>query len=106
MPRKAGAHFDKFPGNYFTNGAAPTAGATFTSTTFSTAFLALTLSSVTSSLCTLASVGAITSDTMDISLIRIFIDGPEVSLNGSPTVSPVTEALCGSDFLKYISPLI
>ena len=38
-------------------------------------------------------------DTIDISLIRIFIDGPDVSLNGSPTVSPVTEALCGSDFL-------
>ena len=37
--------------------------------------------------------GAITSDTIDISLIRMFIDGPEVSLNGSPTVSPVTDAL-------------
>ncbi|MNV68035.1 hypothetical protein D3C71_1608640 [compost metagenome] len=43
--------------------------------------------------------GAITRETIDISLMRIFIDGPEVSLNGSPTVSPVTEALCGSDFL-------
>src|ERR1700742_1347171 len=43
--------------------------------------------------------GAITSETIDINLIRIFIDGPEVSLNGSPTVSPVTDALCGSDFL-------
>jgi hypothetical protein len=40
-----------------------------------------------------AKVGAITNDTMDISLIRIFIDGPDVSLKGSPTVSPVTEAL-------------
>ena len=43
--------------------------------------------------------GAITNDTIDINLIRMFIEGPEVSLNGSPTVSPVTEALCGSDFL-------
>ena len=38
-------------------------------------------------------------DTIDISLIKMFIEGPDVSLNGSPTVSPVTEALCGSDFL-------
>ena len=37
--------------------------------------------------------------TIDINLIKIFIDGPDVSLNGSPTVSPVTDALCGSDFL-------
>lgn len=43
--------------------------------------------------------GAITSETIDISLIRMFIDGPEVSLKGSPTVSPVTDALCGSLFL-------
>ena len=49
--------------------------------------------------CILASVGAMTKDTIDISLIKIFIDGPDVSLNGSPTVSPVTDALCGSDFL-------
>lgn len=50
-------------------------------------------------LCITAMVGAITSATIDISLIRMFIEGPEVSLNGSPTVSPVTDALCGSDFL-------
>ena len=43
------------------------------------------------------SSGAITKETIDISLIRIFIDGPEVSLNGSPTVSPTTPALCASD---------
>ena len=49
--------------------------------------------------CIPAMVGAITRATIDISLIRIFIEGPEVSLNGSPTVSPVTDALCGSDFL-------
>ena len=46
-----------------------------------------------------ARVGAITNEIIDINLMRIFIDGPEVSLNGSPTVSPVTEALWGSDFL-------
>ncbi len=36
---------------------------------------------------------AITIATILISLIRIFSDGPEVSLNGSPTVSPTTVAL-------------
>ena len=40
--------------------------------------------------------GANTSDTTVISLIRILMDGPDVSLNGSPTVSPVTVALCTS----------
>src|SRR5437868_15085142 len=50
--------------------------------------------------------GAITRDTIDMSLIRMFIEGPDVSLKGSPTVSPVTDALCGSDFLKYFWPLI
>ena len=34
---------------------------------------------------------------MVITLIRMFIAGPEVSLNGSPTVSPTTAALCGSE---------
>ena len=37
--------------------------------------------------------GANTRDTIVISLIKILIDGPEVSLNGSPTVSPTTAAL-------------
>ena len=37
--------------------------------------------------------GAITNETIDINLIKMFIEGPEVSLNGSPTVSPVTAAL-------------
>ena len=37
--------------------------------------------------------GANTSDTIVISLTRILIDGPDVSLNGSPTVSPTTAAL-------------
>ena len=45
--------------------------------------------------------GAITSDTTDISFIKIFNDGPDVSLNGSPTVSPTTAALCISDPLPY-----
>ena len=43
--------------------------------------------------------GAMINATIDVSLIKMFIEGPEVSLNGSPTVSPVTDALCGSDFL-------
>ena len=36
--------------------------------------------------------GANTSDTTVISLIRMLMDGPDVSLNGSPTVSPTTAA--------------
>jgi hypothetical protein len=35
--------------------------------------------------------------TIAITLIKIFIDGPEVSFNGSPTVSPTTAALCASE---------
>lgn len=34
-----------------------------------------------------------TMETIDKSLIKILTDGPEVSLNGSPTVSPTTAAL-------------
>jgi hypothetical protein len=37
--------------------------------------------------------GANTSATMLMSLIRMFMLGPVVSLNGSPTVSPTTAAL-------------
>jgi len=37
--------------------------------------------------------GAITRETTAINLIRMFSDGPDVSLNGSPTVSPTTAAL-------------
>ena len=40
--------------------------------------------------------GAITRATTDISFNKIFKDGPDVSLNGSPTVSPTTAALCAS----------
>jgi hypothetical protein len=32
-------------------------------------------------------------ETMESSLIKMLIDGPEVSLKGSPTVSPTTAAL-------------
>ncbi len=37
--------------------------------------------------------GANTKETTVISLMRMLMDGPEVSLNGSPTVSPTTAAL-------------
>jgi hypothetical protein len=37
--------------------------------------------------------GAITSAITAINLIKIFNEGPDVSLNGSPTVSPTTAAL-------------
>ena len=37
--------------------------------------------------------GAITNATTDINFKRIFSEGPDVSLNGSPTVSPTTAAL-------------
>ena len=33
-----------------------------------------------------------TKDTMVINFINIFNEGPDVSLNGSPTVSPTTAA--------------
>ena len=46
-----------------------------------------------------------TTDTIAMSLIRIFNDGPEVSLNGSPTVSPTTLALCGSEPLPPRCPI-
>lgn len=32
-----------------------------------------------------------------MSLIKMFSDGPDVSLRGSPIVSPITAALCGSE---------
>ena len=37
--------------------------------------------------------GAKTTDTTVMSLMRMLIEGPAVSLNGSPTVSPTTAAL-------------
>ena len=42
-------------------------------------------------------IGAITRPIKQVSFIKIFIEGPEVSLNGSPTVSPVTAALWASE---------
>eukprot|EP00759_Apiculatamorpha_spiralis_P041154 PhF_6_TR39739/c0_g1_i1/m.59160 len=36
--------------------------------------------------------GANTTEMMAMSLIKMFRDGPEVSFNGSPTVSPTTAA--------------
>ena len=42
-------------------------------------------------------MGAITRLTTLISLIRMFSDGPAVSLKGSPTVSPTTAALWASE---------
>jgi len=45
-----------------------------------------------------------TSEVIADNLIKMFILGPDVSFNGSPTVSPTTAALCGSVFfLKYKS---
>ena len=40
-----------------------------------------------------AMIGAKVEATSDITVIRVLIDGPAVSLNGSPTVSPMTPAL-------------
>lgn len=36
--------------------------------------------------------------------VRIFIEGPLVSLKGSPTVSPATVALCHSEPLEWFFP--
>src|SRR5690606_7796628 len=49
--------------------------------------------------------GANTSATMDISLIKMLSDGPDVSLNGSPTVSPTTAAAWASLPLPPWAPL-
>lgn len=43
-----------------------------------------------------ATIGASTKATIDSSLIRMFIEGPVVSLKGSPTVSPMTAAAWAS----------
>ena len=47
---------------------------------------------VPSALNTPMNAGTNTRETTVISLIRMLMDGPEVSLNGSPTVSPTTAA--------------
>jgi hypothetical protein len=46
-----------------------------------------------------------TNDKIDISLIRMFKLGPEVSFNGSPTVSPITAALWISLPFTTTSPM-
>src|SRR5687767_5157263 len=48
--------------------------------------------------------GASTRVIVDSSLISTCSDGPAVSLKGSPTVSPTTAALWGSDFLPTTTP--
>jgi hypothetical protein len=45
-----------------------------------------------------------TKEVIAISFIRIFIDGPLVSFIGSPTVSPITAFLWGSDFFAITFP--
>merc|ERR1719201_1269842 len=50
--------------------------------------------------CHALSAGAITSEMTDMSLIRMLSAGPDVSLKGSPTVSPTTVASkCSFDVL-------
>ena len=44
-------------------------------------------------------------ETIDSSLIRMLMEGPEVSLKGSPTVSPTTPALWQSEPLPPKWPL-
>src|SRR5688572_31501883 len=48
--------------------------------------------------------GARTSATTLMSFIRMFIEGPEVSLNGSPTVSPTTAALWAGEPFPPMTP--
>ena len=45
-----------------------------------------------------------TKDKIAISFTRIFNAGPDVSFIGSPTVSPMTAALCSSEPLARITP--
>lgn len=40
------------------------------------------------------------------SLMRMLRAGPEVSFNGSPTVSPITAALCSGDPFFLVTPLM
>ena len=47
---------------------------------------------------------AITMLTIDISLMRMLSDGPEVSLKGSPTVSPTIQALWANEPLPPKAP--
>jgi hypothetical protein len=47
--------------------------------------------------CSVAISGAMSSETTLMTLIRMATPGPEVSLKGSPTVSPMTAALWASE---------
>lgn len=38
-----------------------------------------------------------TSEKIALSFTKIFSEGPDVSFRGSPTVSPITAALCTSE---------
>merc|ERR1712086_823335 len=49
------------------------------------------------------SMGEMTKETMLINLMRMLRAGPEVSLKGSPTVSPTTVALWHSEPLGTVS---
>ena len=40
-----------------------------------------------------------------MSLIKILREGPDVSLSGSPTVSPITAAACSGVCFFFNSPL-
>ncbi len=44
-----------------------------------------------------------TKEVIADNLIRILMDGPLVSLRGSPTVSPTTAALCASECLTKVN---
>jgi len=46
-----------------------------------------------------------TNEKMADNLTKIFKEGPEVSFNGSPTVSPITAALCSFDPFFFTTPL-
>ncbi len=58
----------------------------------------------TSSLRRLMIAGSTSSDTRFITLMSGLSAGPAVSLNGSPTVSPITAALCASEPLPPSLP--
>jgi len=45
-----------------------------------------------------------TNEVIAESLIRMLMEGPEVSLSGSPTVSPITAAECSGSLFCTIFP--
>src|SRR3989338_4212146 len=56
-------------------------------------------------LCSNVNSGRRTSVNVESNLMSTCSDGPAVSLNGSPTVSPTTAALCTSDPLPPYTPV-